>query len=223
MKRELIHEAAEHTSNIGTPVYMAPELHTGSGKQELRADLTDVYSFGIMMWAVLARERPYRKEVAERGLNLWKLNEFIGGGGRPSVDDHPLIQTAPVGAVLLMQQCWEQDPLKRPSGFDEIHARLGKVLSYIGSRQEAPEPEPSRLSEQSSAVYHTNPMAGSNNNSKSQTDEAGFKRVALGNADVASAEAGEAGETDEDGTAAGNTQAKSESRTGLRSTFSVEI
>jgi hypothetical protein len=68
------------------------------------------------MWAVLARDTPYSEEWAERGLNVWKLRELIVGGGRPTVDDHPVIQKTPVAAVLLMKQCWEQGagPVEAP-------------------------------------------------------------------------------------------------------------
>ena len=50
---------AEHThtgtSTIGTPSYMAPELHTG-GKAGVE---TDVYSLGCLLWATLSGRAPY--------------------------------------------------------------------------------------------------------------------------------------------------------------------
>jgi serine/threonine protein kinase len=50
---------AEHThtgtSTIGTPSYMAPELHTG-GRARVE---TDVYSLGCLLWATLDGRAPY--------------------------------------------------------------------------------------------------------------------------------------------------------------------
>jgi len=50
---------AEHThtgtSTIGTPSYMAPELHTG-GRAQVE---TDVYSLGCLLWATLNGRAPY--------------------------------------------------------------------------------------------------------------------------------------------------------------------
>lgn len=43
------------TSNIGTPAYMAPELHTGA----LPGVASDVYSLGCLLWAALSGLAPY--------------------------------------------------------------------------------------------------------------------------------------------------------------------
>eukprot|EP00935_MAST-01C_sp_MAST-1C-sp1_P001397 g1397.t1 len=54
-------EAADRlTANIGTPVYMAPELMVEKGgRTDYHPALVDVYSFGILVWAVGARQKPY--------------------------------------------------------------------------------------------------------------------------------------------------------------------
>jgi hypothetical protein len=44
------------------------------------------------------------------------------------MDERGELDSAPSGAVRLMSQCWEQEPLARPSGFDEISKRLEKVV-----------------------------------------------------------------------------------------------
>ena len=47
---------ASRTGTVGTPSYMAPELHTGG-----RAGVaSDVYSLGCLLWAALSGHAPYR-------------------------------------------------------------------------------------------------------------------------------------------------------------------
>ncbi len=56
--RQLDGEAthASRTGTVGTPSYMAPELHTGG-----RAGVaSDVYSLGCLLWATLSGHAPYR-------------------------------------------------------------------------------------------------------------------------------------------------------------------
>jgi serine/threonine protein kinase len=49
---------AEQTTNIGTPVYMAPELMADNKVMtEYDGAMVDVYSFGILMWAVMSRTK----------------------------------------------------------------------------------------------------------------------------------------------------------------------
>jgi serine/threonine protein kinase len=63
----------EKTPNTGAPVYMAPELMSDSRSTEYDGSLVDVYSFGILMWAVLTRTKPYAAVSDKRNLNLWAL------------------------------------------------------------------------------------------------------------------------------------------------------
>ena len=44
------------TSNIGTPLYMAPELVSGQGHYSMKAD---VYSYGILMISLWNQKPPY--------------------------------------------------------------------------------------------------------------------------------------------------------------------
>lgn len=56
--RQLHAEGTDHsrTGTVGTPSYMAPELHTG-GSAGVASDL---YSLGCLLWAVLTGHAPYR-------------------------------------------------------------------------------------------------------------------------------------------------------------------
>jgi len=53
------HAATQTTTKIrrGTVAYMAPEVHNDPGIS--RTIKYDVYSFGILLWALLSGERPF--------------------------------------------------------------------------------------------------------------------------------------------------------------------
>jgi hypothetical protein len=68
--------------------------------------MVDVYAFGILMWAVVTRDRPYEGTVKAKQLNLWGLRDVILDGARPEMDEHPQIQRACPLLVRLMEQCW---------------------------------------------------------------------------------------------------------------------
>jgi serine/threonine protein kinase len=58
-------QVLDMTTNIGTPVYMAPELLSADSTAETIPAMVDVYSFGVLMWAIMTRERPFEKEMTE--------------------------------------------------------------------------------------------------------------------------------------------------------------
>ena len=82
----------------------------------------DVYSFGVLMWVVLTRERPYEALVRRERLNLWKLRELIINGTRPHEgkggDDE-------MGRLVM--RCWHNDPQKRPESFKEMINELKRI------------------------------------------------------------------------------------------------
>jgi serine/threonine protein kinase len=126
---EAAEEAMEMTANVGTPVYMAPELMV-SGRKANYDGLVDVYSFGITLWAILARARPYANE----DWNMWTMRGHIVNGARPDLDAAELA-LAPSSLIRLLMQCWTHDPADRPQGFGEIVQRL-KVL-HLGLEKES--------------------------------------------------------------------------------------
>jgi serine/threonine protein kinase len=73
---------SEITSNIGTPVYMAPELMNVDSATSLCSGSIDIYSFGILMYAVLTRKKPYEKVAREKRWNVWALRDAIVHGLR---------------------------------------------------------------------------------------------------------------------------------------------
>ena len=49
-------ESLEMTTNVGTPVFAAPELHSSDRLGQYSTKI-DVYSFGIIMWTLRARQQ----------------------------------------------------------------------------------------------------------------------------------------------------------------------
>ena len=151
------------TGNLGTCQYMAPgnifppSLHCGRGprchvcvscaeslacvvvnaevlRNESYTESADVYSFGIIVWEIVARAPPFH------GMQTMQIAYSVNQGMRPPIPSHcPLVRLPPppphlpflfcwlyespdltfVGLAQplrdLMQRCWNQDPRLRPS------------------------------------------------------------------------------------------------------------
>jgi serine/threonine protein kinase len=121
-------EKMEMTANIGTPIYMAPELMSDANTVDYVGEPIDIYSFGILMYFVLTRERPYEKEVRKKRLNVWALIDLIKNGDRPQLQNDKL-RGAPRKLVGLMQECWAAEPTDRPDSFKAVAAKLAEVLA----------------------------------------------------------------------------------------------
>ncbi|XP_012668273.1 receptor-interacting serine/threonine-protein kinase 3 [Otolemur garnettii] len=94
----------------GTLAYLAPELFASVNQKTSTA--SDVYSFGILTWAVLAgREAKLPNQTLSVYVVLGEMQQ------RPSLDELP--QSGPEmpgleGLKELMQQCWSSKPEDRP-------------------------------------------------------------------------------------------------------------
>jgi serine/threonine protein kinase len=96
---------------VGRQGYIAPERYDGRTEGSLNAKV-DVFSFGIMMWAIRHRKRPFEdKETKE-------VPTFITSGGRP-----PVTPSRSQAYDVLMTECWDQIPERRPESKD-VHRRL---------------------------------------------------------------------------------------------------
>ena len=97
------------TSNIGTPLYMAPEILCGQSHYSEKAD---VYSYGIVLCGVWNEQIPYSDMTFSSPAELFK--GIVERGVRPS-----LKSDCPQPYVQLVSSCLQSDPHSRPS-FSEI-------------------------------------------------------------------------------------------------------
>lgn len=66
----------------------------------------DIFSWGIILWEVLARRKPFEEIAGNAFTIMWAVHR----GDRP-----PLIQNCPKPVELLMTKCWAKNPAERPS------------------------------------------------------------------------------------------------------------
>jgi serine/threonine protein kinase len=96
----------------GNLPYVAPEVIIG--KEFTFA--SDIYSIGILMWEISSAQLPFNDYEHDYDLAIKIVN-----GMRPEI-----ISGTPLEYSKLIEQCWDADPLKRPS----INT-LGKELMKI--------------------------------------------------------------------------------------------
>ena len=101
------------TSNIGTPLYMAPEILSGDNHYSMKAD---VYSYGIVLCGIWNQQTPYS------GMTFSSPSELYRGitenNVRPS-----LRSDCPQPYIQLVQMCLQSDPHSRPS-FEQISSSV---------------------------------------------------------------------------------------------------
>lgn len=112
------------TETCGTRRYMAPEvaLKLGYGKE------VDVYSFGMLLWEICALDRPFNSIHTVEAFH----DVVVLCGKRPSLKTDPLW---PSSLKRLMSQCWDTDPLERPT-MGEVKSLLCNVLRDMNKAME---------------------------------------------------------------------------------------
>uniref|UniRef100_A0AAF5Q501 Mitogen-activated protein kinase kinase kinase n=1 Tax=Wuchereria bancrofti TaxID=6293 RepID=A0AAF5Q501_WUCBA len=96
----------------GSAAWMAPEIIAGSSPSKQ----SDIYSFGIVLWEIITRMRPYSDCKSAEEI-LWS----VYAGLRP-----PHIQDIPTKLMQMIERCWQKLPEERPS-IKEIR----KVLAIL--------------------------------------------------------------------------------------------
>jgi serine/threonine protein kinase len=99
-KRISLESALQMTINLGTPVYMAPELYSDEWSSEDVSGAVDVFSFGLILWALTADKEP-------------GFGDTIGGK-RPVIPKNVTPEMRE-----LIELCWAETPEDRPR-FDMI-------------------------------------------------------------------------------------------------------
>jgi serine/threonine protein kinase len=102
-------EEPEFSSAVGTPQWMAPEVLRG----EIYTTSADVWSFGVVVWEIKHRKRPYE------GTSAYAVQYKVASEGlRPVVNPK-----LPQFWQYLMDDCFSPGPESRPSSH-EIQQRL---------------------------------------------------------------------------------------------------
>jgi len=97
-------KADNHTMTMcGTVAWTAPEIFQGS----LYSEKADVYSYGIILWEIIFRKKPWD------GMHSMRVTNYVSDGKRPPLTD--MRTDTPQDIVSLMQTCWGQDPATRPT------------------------------------------------------------------------------------------------------------
>ena len=130
-------DSANMTGQVGTPVYMAPELLLQTGiREHSNPQKFDVYSFGILIWALWSRRVPYRQYFIENSLNTFQLAQEIAQGLRPTLNqeclpmfeskEFSMIPKLPSNLENLMTACWAHEPILRPT-MNEISSIIASI------------------------------------------------------------------------------------------------
>ena len=101
------------TSKAGTYRWMAPEIIRDEGYNFK----CDVYSFAIVLWQLITREKPYADKEQEEAAELVAK----GDNYRP-----PLPKGTPHEIKQLIETCWSELPCDRPE-FDSVCEEIEKI------------------------------------------------------------------------------------------------
>ena len=119
------HGNHEMTSNLGTTAWCAPEVLTSSGKTVYGVKV-DVYSFGMVLWELWERKRPF-----DHLTSRFDIMDAIRNGNRPDISDN-----CPAAFRSLIQRCWQGDPNRRPM-FQYIVRYLKDELARVKRKRES--------------------------------------------------------------------------------------
>ncbi|KAK8871776.1 hypothetical protein M9Y10_007517 [Tritrichomonas musculus] len=107
----------EYTQQVGSPIYMAPEVLDGNNYSEG----SDVFSFGIMMYEIITNKSPYWN-LKKKEMDTYQAfcNAIINKGERPAF---PVDLDITKEMKELIQNCWKKNAPDRPT-FEEIFYKL---------------------------------------------------------------------------------------------------
>ena len=104
-------------------MWLAPEIM----KKEQYTEKADVFSFGIILWELVGRAKPFSEYEISKSDFTYLLEDQIIAGLRPTVKQE---WGCPSEYVELMENCWHGDPKARPQ-FDEICSRINYIQSKM--------------------------------------------------------------------------------------------
>jgi hypothetical protein len=120
---------ANQTTNIGTVMFMAPEMYevecVDQEPERFHPKKTDVYSFGLICFAVLIGEPTPFPTDELRNPSVKAFKDRVLRGMRPQ-----LPPDCPSHLSPLIQQCWDGNPDERPN-FQDICTKLRHIKGLL--------------------------------------------------------------------------------------------
>ncbi|XP_076077079.1 mitogen-activated protein kinase kinase kinase 7-like isoform X7 [Mytilus galloprovincialis] len=155
------------TNNKGSAAWMAPEVFEGN----MYSEKCDVFSFGIILWEVITRRKPFD----EIGGPAFRIMWAVHNGTRP-----PLISNLPKPLELLMVRCWSGNPAERPSMIEvarimthlyQFFRGAEEPLVYPNNRQSCESPDFTFSSVPVTTSYSNTPPSSNTSTTSQQTGE----------------------------------------------------
>ncbi|RHY25883.1 hypothetical protein DYB32_008030, partial [Aphanomyces invadans] len=112
----------------GTVDYMAPEVIDGKQGKALYTETADIYSLAITMWDIL---HPGQEKYPSSNHNHFNIFRMVVDGQRPPIDPE-----IPQTLHDLLENCWNADPVFRPSAkmvvavLEDMHDDLCGQVSH---------------------------------------------------------------------------------------------
>ncbi len=114
----------EEGSVIGTPAYMSPEQMWGEDLDHR----SDIYSTGILLHEMIARERPFSQ--SEKFLGFLRIKDEKEKRGLP------VIQGIPGSVQKLLSKMTESDREKRHQNYDELLGEIKAIQQELSEIEE---------------------------------------------------------------------------------------
>lgn len=114
------------TNDTGTMSYMAPEVFVSGESRFTYTELCDVYSWSIVFWEILTRQKPYQN--VPNTTNHYALMLKLGKGMRPD-----MIENCPDPIWNLITRTWDHNFRNRPS-MAEVVEQMKFINSLAGPR-----------------------------------------------------------------------------------------
>jgi tetratricopeptide (TPR) repeat protein len=125
-------------TGAGTPPYMAPEQFDDAKHVDVRAD---VYSFGVMLYEMLAGRLPFQGRTWQELERQHKTQPAppLVGCHSSLVTCHSSLVTCHSSLVTVVHTCLAKGPAARYADFDVLRARLAEIYESL-TGEAAPRP-----------------------------------------------------------------------------------
>ncbi len=107
-------------SNLGTPLYMAPE-HLDQGKASIQSD---IYSLGIVLFKIYTGRLPY-DITSKEDITTLPLPRLLELKNLPPQQLSSIVPDIDISVEQVIMQCLEIDPARRPPSAHHVAAEIG--------------------------------------------------------------------------------------------------